>query len=195
MKQNIFPILLFFLVIFASGCLGQPEIPHNIPSQTTGTAQPANPLIVPTSSLSQIQPEPSGSNYPFSSDSCPQIITAPSESECPRNMSSVPEIVNISNPAHPSSDDYNSVPVNYPGNENLLLRYIALDDPCIRKFLGAGGSIMGITGQPHPLRKNESQASPPAVYAYRRINCTEVFVRFDIDLENRNISHINIEIR
>ena len=101
----------------------------------------------------------------------------------------------MENPEHPTSKDYASIPVDFPGADRASLITIALKDNCVRAFLKSGGEIEGIADQPRPFRKNEDLRWPPALYGYRRINCSEMFVRFDIDPDAGNVSRITIDNR
>ena len=127
---------------------------------------------------------------------CPDALTTPPEEFlCPRNMPSLPATYRVEDPEHPTSKDYASIPVDFPGADRTSLITIALRDKCVRAFLESGGEIEGISDQPRPFRKNEDVRWPPAMYGYRRINCTEMLVQFDLDPDAGNVSRIMIDVK
>ena len=69
----------------------------------------------------------------------------------------------------------------------------ALTNPCVTDFLESGGAIEGISRSPDLSRKSGGDSGSPVLYAYRRINCTEMLVLFDINVTAKNSSRFNIE--
>jgi hypothetical protein len=131
---------------------------------------------------------------PADSNGCPVILTNPPEKfACPRDLPPLPETYHIVDPLHPTQKDIDAIPVNFPGVDRTLLVTIALKDPCVIEFLQSGGNINGITEQPRPSNGRETVRWPPVLLAYRRINCTEMLVLFDIDPKAGNISDFRIE--
>ncbi|MGA7797720.1 MAG: hypothetical protein WB986_03740 [Methanoregula sp.] len=128
---------------------------------------------------------------------CPVTLTNPQEKfTCPRDLQPAPETYHIADPLHPTQKDIDAIPVNFPGVDRTLLVAIALKDPCVIEFLKSGGNIEGITDQPRPfLNSTETVRWPPALLAYRRINCTDMLVLFDIDPKAGNISDFRIELQ
>jgi hypothetical protein len=193
MKQNILPILLFFLIIGICGCIGQNTTHNTTPSPDTAVSV-QNPLL----SKSFVETPRTTTFTPTRTQSpvqvCPDALTTPPEDfRCPRDMPSPPETYHMENPKHPTSKDFASIPVNFPDADRMSLIDIALKDKCVQAFLKSGGDIVGISDQPRPFRKNEVVRWPPALYGYHRVNCTEMLVRFDIDTDAGNISRIVIE--
>lgn len=135
-------------------------------------------------------------SLPLDPSGCPVALTHPKEEfACPRDLPPFPEIYHIADPAHPSQKDLDAIPVNFPGVDRTRLVSIALNDPCIIGFIRSGADIEGIVDQPRPSTGKETVRWPPTLITYRRINCTEMLVFFDINPDAGNISRIQIEYK
>lgn len=127
---------------------------------------------------------------------CPRILTQPPEKySCPRDMFPLPSTYPLEDPGNITQAEADGIPVDFPGVERSILVSTALKDPCVIEFLKSGGEIAGIIDQPRPTTGKETVRWPPTLMTYRRINCTEMFVFFDIDPSARNISRIHVEYR
>lgn len=136
-----------------------------------------------------------GSVSPDKKD-CPVFLTNPPEQfTCPRDMHPRPSTILIADPGNITPAEADAIPVNFPGVERSVLVSTALKDPCVIEFLESGGEIAGIIDQPRPTTGKESVRWPPTLMGYRKVNCTEIFVFFDIDPSARNISRIRAEYR
>ena len=126
---------------------------------------------------------------------CPSFLTNPPEVlPCHQNLSPEPETYyRIADPSHPTPEELAAIPGGFPGVDRNLLLKIALNDTCVQEFLKSGGEIVQIAGQPFDPSGKETSGWPPALYTYSRINCTEMYVTFDIDPKAGNISGIIIE--
>jgi hypothetical protein len=163
-----------------------PDEQQGIPASSSETIPgptPAQPTVV----YSTVQNDAQG---------CPVILTHPPEEyACPRNLSPEPETFTIKDPLHPTQTEISSIPVNFPGVDRSSLVDIVLKDPCVTEFLTSGGGIEGITDQPRPTAGNERVRWPPTLMGYRRINCTEMLVFFDINPSAGNVSRITVDFR
>lgn len=196
MRQELLSIIFLFFIIGISGCINQTDTVIKVPVVNESQPIPSGLSGLPAQSGGQnlvVSPVPGSSGF---GSSCPPALTRfPELSGSPRDLPPQPDVYYISNPDEPTMEDYAAVPVDYAGTDRLSLVKIAFSNICVRDFLRSGGSIIGISGQARPLRKNETQAYPPALYGYRRVNYTEMFVRFDIDPVAGNISRISVDIR
>ena len=128
-------------------------------------------------------------------EGCPVILTHPPEEfTCPRDLPPGPETYHITDPLHPTQKEMDSIPVNFPGVDRTVLVKAVLKDPCVIEFLQSEGNIEGISDSPRPLLNGpETVRWPPVLYAYRRINCTEMLVMFEINPTAQNVSRFHIE--
>jgi hypothetical protein len=159
-----------------------PGIPASS-SETIPVPTPAQPTLV----YSPVQNDAQG---------CPVLLTNPVEQyTCPRNLPAAPATYRPANPRSPTQAEMDAIPVNFLGLDRNLLVQVALKDPCVMEFLASGGGIEGITDQPRPTGGNESVRWPPTIMGYRRINCTEMLVFFDINPSAGNVSRITVDFR
>lgn len=185
------------LVLVFSGFLSDgsvhPQIPP-APMQNESSGIPANSsetlssqtLVSPTLVYSTIQSDTHG---------CPVILTNPVERfTCPRDLPAAPALFRPVDPRSPTQAEMDAIPVDFPGLDRNLLVRVALKDPCVIEFLESGGGIEGITDQPRPTAGNESVRWPPTLMGYRRINCTQMLVFFDINPYAGNISRIRVDL-
>ena len=127
---------------------------------------------------------------------CPVLLTKPVDRfACPRDLPAVPALYRPADPRSPTQAEMDAIPVNFPGLDRNLLVRVALKDPCVIEFLTSGGDIEGITDQPRPTAGRESVRWPPTLMGYRRINCTEMLVLFDLDPSAGNVSRIRVDFR
>lgn len=198
---------IFFLLILLSGCLGSPEYNRSSPGSPTRfeSVIPSMTTIHVNNSISIPQPpsvtEPVNKSVTTSTDSipCSEILVHPElyfhlkEGACPADLPPPRETYTLTDPFHPTIQDYETIPVYYPGiADRISLIRTAMSDSCVRSFLTSGGGIVMISSQPHSNDKTEGMAGPPAHYAFRRINCTDMLVQFDIDTTAGNVTRITV---
>jgi len=136
------------------------------------------------------------STVQYDAQGCPVLLTNPVEHfACPRDLPAAPVTYRPADPHSPTQAEMDAIPVNFPGLDRDLLVRAALKDPCVTEFLASGGGIEGITDQPRPSRGTEDVRWPPTLMGYRRINCTEMLVFFDINPSAGNISRITVDFR
>ena len=198
MKHSLAIFFLCFLLIILAVYMNPASKEHfttqnQTPVQTLSvppTAAFSTPDTAPT--LQVLRPV----SIPQDIHGCPATLTHPPEEfVCPRDLSPAPETYPVADPLHPTQQEMDALPVNFPGIDRTLLVTAALKDPCVIEFLQSGGNIEGITDQPRPSNGKETVRWPPVVLAYRRINCTEMIVLFDIDPSAGNVSGIRIELK
>ncbi|NMB77736.1 MAG: hypothetical protein GYA23_01415 [Methanomicrobiales archaeon] len=207
MSQN--KLLFFFLLVIIGFCISvffYGLFPVATPSEKSPDANPTLAALSSAPTPLPYQNTQSNStptipvlnpvSLPLDSSGCPVALTHPKEEfACPRALPPFPETYHIADPAHPSQKDLDAIPVNFPGVDRTRLVEIALNDPCIIGSLISGADIEGIVDQPRPSTGKETVRWPPTLITYRRINCTEMLVFFDINPEAGNISRIQIDYK
>jgi len=186
--------LLLFLI--TAGCTMpvnnspslQPQQVNDTGTQTPITTQPiakpATPLPAANVTTTSLRQDTRG---------CPAFLVNPPEFSCPREMQPRPETYTIADPDHPTQNEIDAIPVDFPGVDRMTLINAALGDPCVKEFLMSGGGIEGITDQPQPSRGNGDYRWPPTLMAERRVNCTDLQVFFDLDPSAGRVTRIRGE--
>lgn len=192
-------VLLFVegLLILSTGCIS----PNSHDNLTTGTYTPLTTASLNTNSKARPTTCPASANTTLvystvqnDARGCPVLLTNPVEhSACLRNLPAAPATYRPADPRSPTQAEMDAIPVNFPGLDRNLLVRAALKDPCVTEFLVSGGGIEGISDQPRPTAGNESVRWPPTLMGYRRINCTEMLVFFDINPSAGNVSRITVD--
>jgi hypothetical protein len=198
-------LILFFmlaaavaLILVFSGIL---PMSHTHP-KTSSISTLDEQQVIPAS-YSENTPRPTPTQPPviystvqYDAQGCPVPLINPVEHfACPRDLPDAPVTYRPADPLSPTQAEMDAIPVNFPGLDRNLLVREALKDPCVMEFLASGGGIEGITDQPRPSRGTEDVRWPPTLMGYRRINCTEMLVFFDINPSAGNISRITVDFR
>lgn len=201
--------IILFLVILSGGCLIQ-KTDYNGSAVALPVGHPSS-AAVPTSSpgtipsespaISSTRSTPNGSLASSEQLFCEDVLMHPEYliSTLPVACPDLPpekETYAPEDPAHLTEKDYESIPWEFSGigDRKGFIRN-AVSNPCVQAFLLGGGEIMMVSGQYHTTPSNYTGDTwPPALYAYKRINCTDMIVQFDLDSDAKNVTRITITL-